>query len=450
MAVELTPRVAQQTAGFGFQVPVFRMNQGVSAATANPMSRAAMQPMEMVSEGQFGLNPNVMAMADEQSRAQFFAGVDELNQFVNKAAEFGIDPSKVDMSVPESFALNQEFRKRVQGLQQQARAISTGAAQTAVAEREMDRASMLESRALVQEQRQESMDQKSRDRLSKKYISRFRTQEDLLLRKAQQDLAPSQVPAFKKNAQSLINAYDKQLSEIEKSTESQEDKDFLIEELNMRKSQIAPFLSGEAALYIEQAQPGTSGPTSLTPGQPLTLSSPVKMEGLMSPVVNNSGQVIQPNPTVTEVRVMPYYTNAQGQKIPVTSADDPNAKNITGTTFVGVGFAAKKPKLEETAIKKAVNQERLKLLEKSEKRKANMSDQEIIAEAKRTAEYLKKFEADLRAQGSEAEAAYVVLPDDRAEQLLTSKGASIAPTKRQAQKMSAVEQLMNSRGVNKK
>ena len=140
MAVELTPRVAQQTAGFGFQVPVFRMNQGVSAATANPMSRAAMQPMEMVSEGQFGLNPNVMAMADEQSRAQFFAGVDELNQFVNKAAEFGIDPSKVDMSVPESFALNQEFRKRVQGLQQQARAISTGAAQVAVVEREADKA----------------------------------------------------------------------------------------------------------------------------------------------------------------------------------------------------------------------------------------------------------------------------------------------------------------------
>jgi hypothetical protein len=446
MAVELTPRVAQQTAGLGFQVPVFRMNQGVSAATANPMSRAAMQPMEMISEGQFGLNPNVMAMADEQSRAQFFAGVDELNQFVNKAAEFGIDPSKVDMSVPESFALNQEFRKRVQGLRQQARAISTGAAQTAVAEREMDRASMLESRALVQEQRQESMDQKSRDRLSKKYISRFRTQEDLLLRKAQQDLPPSQVPAFKKNAQSLINAYDKQLSEIEKSTESQEDKDFLIEELNMRKSQIAPFLSGEAALYIEQAQPGTLGPTSLTPGQPLKLSSPVKMEGLMSPVVNNSGQVIKSSPTVTEVRKMPYYTNAQGKRIPVISADDPNASKIEGTAFVGAGFASR-TELEEAEIKKAVDQERLNLLKK---RKANMSNQEMVAEAKRIAEYIKKFEADLRNQGGEAEAAYVVLPDDRAEQLLTSKGASIAPTKRQAQKMSAVEQLMRSSGVNKK
>jgi hypothetical protein len=310
----------------------------------------------------------------------------------------------------------------------------------------MDRASMLESRALVQEQRQESMDQKSRDRLSKKYISRFSTQEDLLLRKAQQDLPPSQVPAFKKNAQSLINAYDKQLSEIEKSTESQEDKDFLIEELNMRKSQIAPFLSGEAALYIEQAQPGTLGPTSLTPGQPLKLSSPVKMEGLMSPVVNNSGQVIKSSPTVTEVRKMPYYTNAQGKRIPVISADDPNASKIEGTAFVGAGFASR-TELEEAEIKKAVDQERLNLLKK---RKANMSNQEMVAEAKRIAEYIKKFEADLRNQGGEAEAAYVVLPDDRAEQLLTSKGASIAPTKRQAQKMSAVEQLMRSSGVNKK
>jgi len=44
------------------------------------------------------------------------------------------------MSVPESFALNQEFRNRVQALQQQARGITTGAAQIAVAEREADKA----------------------------------------------------------------------------------------------------------------------------------------------------------------------------------------------------------------------------------------------------------------------------------------------------------------------
>jgi hypothetical protein len=143
---------------------------------------------------------------------------------------------------------------------------------------------------------------------------------------------------------------------------------------------------------------------------------------------------------------MPYYTNAQGKRIPVISADDPNASKIEGTAFVGAGFASR-TELEEAEIKKAVDQERLNLLKK---RKANMSNQEMVAEAKRIAEYIKKFEADLRNQGGEAEAAYVVLPDDRAEQLLTSKGASIAPTKRQAQKMSAVEQLMRSSGVNKK
>jgi len=141
MAIELTPDVSPESGGFGFQVPVFRMNQGVNAATANPLSRGAMgEPMDMVSESQFGLNPNVLAMADETARQQFYTGVDELNQFVNRAAEFGIDPSKVDMASPESFALNQEFRKRVQALQQQARAISTGAAQVAVAEREADKA----------------------------------------------------------------------------------------------------------------------------------------------------------------------------------------------------------------------------------------------------------------------------------------------------------------------
>jgi hypothetical protein len=152
MAIELTPDVSPESGGFGFQVPVFRMNQGVNAATANPLSRGAMgQPMDMVSESQFGLNPNVLAMADETARQQFYTGVDELNQFVNKAAEFGIDPSKVDMASPESFALNQEFRKRVQALQQQARGITTGAAQQAIVEREANLAFTQQQRARAEE-----------------------------------------------------------------------------------------------------------------------------------------------------------------------------------------------------------------------------------------------------------------------------------------------------------
>lgn len=443
MAVELTPRVAQQTAGLGFQVPVFRMNQGVSAATANPMSRAAMQPMEMISEGQFGLNPNVMAMADEQSRAQFFAGVDELNQFVNKAAEFGIDPSKVDMSVPESFALNQEFRKRVQGLQQQARAISTGAAQTALVEREANLAYQQQQRLDYATDRELKLAEQEEKRLEKVFLKEISGLEPKIrgvLGEQGRQYGAAQSASFRKDQESLI----KQLEAKREQLMNDPDNVYKLQRLDEIIGSVAGVTTRPED--VRGTTTGLTDPTLLTSGQPLKLSSPVKMEGLMSPAVNNSGQVIQSNPTVTEVRKMPYYTNAQGKKIPVTSADDPNASRIEGTAFVGAGFAAK-PKLEEAAIKKAVDQEKLNLFKK---RKANMSNQEMVAEAKRTVEYLKKFEADLRAQGGEDEAVYVVLPDDRAEQLLMSKGASIAPTKRQAQKMSAVEQLMKSRGVNKK
>ena len=163
MAIELTPDVSPESGGFGFQVPVFRMNQGVNAATANPLSRGGMgQPMDMVSESQFGLNPNVLAMADEAARQQFYTGVDELNQFVNKAAEFGIDPSKVDMASPESFSLNQEFRKRVQVLQQQARGISTGAAQQALVEREANLAFTQQQRARAEEDYLYTKEQRNR------------------------------------------------------------------------------------------------------------------------------------------------------------------------------------------------------------------------------------------------------------------------------------------------
>jgi len=56
------------------------------------------------------------------------------------------------MSVPESFALNQEFRKRVQALQQQARGITTGAAQIAAAEREANKAYQILERGRAEEE----------------------------------------------------------------------------------------------------------------------------------------------------------------------------------------------------------------------------------------------------------------------------------------------------------
>ena len=116
------------TSGFGFEIPAFRMNQGVNASTANPMARGgAMQQAEPVMESQFGLNLDVMARAEDAAKTQFYGGVNELNNFINTAAQFGIDPTKVDMSNPESFALNKQYRDMMNSLQQQAQAIRSGA-----------------------------------------------------------------------------------------------------------------------------------------------------------------------------------------------------------------------------------------------------------------------------------------------------------------------------------
>jgi hypothetical protein len=227
MAIELTPDVSPESAGFGFQVPVFRMNQGVNAATANPLVRGAMQqPMDMVSESQFGLKPDVMAMADEASRQQFYAGVDELNQFVNRAAEFGIDPSKVDMTSPESFALNQEFRKRVQGLQQQARDISTGAAQQALVERE-------QQRELLNLQREEALLRADYQR-GERYLSPFSNLEKSFYQ-ASFNQDPSQRKSVAALGNKLVGFYRSAMDNIRKATNiDEETKAALIENVEGR------------------------------------------------------------------------------------------------------------------------------------------------------------------------------------------------------------------------
>jgi len=227
MAIELTPDVSPESGGFGFQVPVFRMNQGVNAATANPLSRGAMgQPMDMVSESQFGLNPNVLAMADEAARQQFYTGVDELNQFVNKAAEFGIDPSKVDMASPESFALNQEFRKRVQALQQQARGITTGAAQQAIVERE-------EQKELMNLQKQEALLMADYQR-GERYLTPFSNLEKSFYQTSlNQD--PSQRKSVAELGNKLIGSYQSSIEKIGKATNiNEETKSALIGDIEGR------------------------------------------------------------------------------------------------------------------------------------------------------------------------------------------------------------------------
>jgi hypothetical protein len=371
MAVELTPRVAQQTAGLGFQVPVFRMNQGVSAATANPMSRAAMQPMEMISEGQFGLNPNVMAMADEQSRAQFFAGVDELNQFVNKAAEFGIDPSKVDMSVPESFALNQEFRKRVQGLQQQARAISTGAAQTALVEREANLAYQQQQRLDYATDRELKLAEQEEKRLEKGFLKEISGLESKIrgvLGEQGRQYGAAQSASFRKDQASLI----KQLEAKREQLKDDPDNVYKLQKLDEIIESVAGVTTRpEDVRRTQEMNPFSLGQepvaelTSLLKITPTQSVIPVPVDpsfdpGLMRDGVASfapSGQInilsIDPNP-------MYYIETSKGEKVPFSKEEFdmllPDQKRKAKLGVVGVGSANFAPKTGLKSIAKGYDE----------------------------------------------------------------------------------------------
>jgi len=361
MAVELTPRVAQDTGGFGFQVPVFRMNQGVSAATANPMSRAAMQPMEMIGEGQFGLNPNVLAMADESARAQFFAGVDELNQFVNKAAEFGIDPSKVDMSVPESFALNQEFRKRVQALQQQARGITTGAAQIAAAERAEALAFQQEERAQARQRNLDYATDREEKRLKKGFLQEIRGLEEKIkgvLGEQNQQYGAAQSAEFRKDKAELIK--DLQALETKFADPNKLDNAYNLQRLRETIQQVAGVTtrsedprrtSGQFSFPSEEEPIAElTYPLKITPTQSII---PVPIDPSFDPGLRQTGVAsFAPSGQVSILSIDPspmyYIETPKGEKVPFSQEEfdelTPNQKRKAKLGIVGVGSANFVPK----------------------------------------------------------------------------------------------------------
>lgn len=126
---DLSPRVAQETAGYGFQVPIFRMNQGINASMASPQARQSMIPADFAMED-FRVSPEDYQMSlDEQARAGLDQGLLELNDIVSKAAMAGIDATKIDMSNPASIAVNQMFRKKFQDVKNLSKDIRTGVAQ---------------------------------------------------------------------------------------------------------------------------------------------------------------------------------------------------------------------------------------------------------------------------------------------------------------------------------
>lgn len=127
--IGLSPRVAQETAGYGFQVPIFRMNQGINASMASPQARQSMIPADFAMED-FRVSPEDYQMSlKEEARAGLDQGLLELNDLVSKAAMAGIDATKIDMSNPASIAVNQMFRKKFQEVKDLSKDIRTGVAQ---------------------------------------------------------------------------------------------------------------------------------------------------------------------------------------------------------------------------------------------------------------------------------------------------------------------------------
>lgn len=226
------------TSGFGFDIPVFRMNQGVNASTANPMARgAAMQQAEPVMESQFGLNLDVMARAEEDARTQFYGGVNELNNFINTAAQFGIDPTKLDMSNPESFALNKQYRDMMNSLQQQAQAIRSGAIGQMAAQNKADEEwqqsqrdyelNVLRPRRENEAKRQEILQQRqdlaySQDLLDenvKKTVRPFATQLNQFLSLHLNSIDQENKPAIQKERTKLLKALDEAIVQNKENAE---------------------------------------------------------------------------------------------------------------------------------------------------------------------------------------------------------------------------------------
>jgi len=425
MAVELTPRVAQYTGGFGFQVPVFRMNQGISAATANPMSRAAMQPMEMISEGQFGLNPNVLAMADESARAQFFAGVDELNQFVNKAAEFGIDPSKVDMSVPESFALNQEFRKRVQALQQQARGITTGAAQIAAAERAEALAFQQEERAQARQRNLDYATDREEKRLEKGFLSEIRgltSEIDGIMKGEGREYDAAQSALFRKRQAGLI----KKLEDKRQQLMDQPDNVYKLQRLD----EVIQQVSGVMTMLEDRRN------DYLTPSQPTSLSeilfSEYKEDNPPGPLLTPEKQLISGAPTIRSYEEGAYYVK-DGKQIPTYAGDpalsDPAIQKTLTAGVIGNGYIEVQPMSD-----KEYNDARDQIFQKNtgntKESRRRIAEEMVVLNNER----------DRRSKGGTIQVKVVVPNNTATLKLRTS--ADVAPTRGQTRKRVGVNKAL--------
>lgn len=213
---DLSPRVAQETAGYGFQVPIFRMNQGINASMASPQARQSMIPVDFAMED-FRVSPEDYQLSlKEEARAGLDQGLLELNDLVSKAAMAGIDATKIDMSNPASIAVNQMFRKKFQEVKDLSKDIRTGVAQQKIEldRKAQERAERQYSWAEKNQIRQNlEYEEKQVDKKFEKLLSPFYTQAKSLLNMDFNTVDPKNLDAINKRKSDLS----KSLAEILKN-----------------------------------------------------------------------------------------------------------------------------------------------------------------------------------------------------------------------------------------
>lgn len=209
---DLSPRVAQETAGYGFQVPIFRMNQGINASMASPQARQSMIPVDFAMED-FRVSPEDYQMSlKEEARVGLDQGLLELNDLVSKAAMAGIDATKIDMSNPASIAVNQMFRKKFQEVKDLSKDIRTGVAQQKIEldRKAQERAERQYSWAEKNQIRQNlEYEEKQVDKKFEKLISPFYTQAKSLLNMDFNTVDPKNLDAINKRKSDLSKSLTK-------------------------------------------------------------------------------------------------------------------------------------------------------------------------------------------------------------------------------------------------
>ena len=103
---DYTPRVAQETAGLGFTLPLPQRQQGVDVRNANPQTRAAQAASMPFYEQASDITSALTTLRDA-----YIADVQDLNTLVQEGVELGYDARTIDYQDPQSIEVNKRYRE---------------------------------------------------------------------------------------------------------------------------------------------------------------------------------------------------------------------------------------------------------------------------------------------------------------------------------------------------